>query len=92
MSILFYRRPDYVDKAPGYLNDSACQRYVDRTKGSKHKAPIELSFDNILNNRTLPPTTLGDFMVCTCTHHVVLVAPLTYLRPAGLPHVCCSRC
>ena len=63
MSILFYRRPDYVDKAPGYLNDSACQRYVERTKGSKHKAPMELSFDNILNNRTLPPTTLGDFMV-----------------------------
>lgn len=62
MSLLFYRRPDYVEKAPGYLNNTDCQIYVDRTRNSKHKPPPELSFENILANRTLPPCTLGDFM------------------------------
>lgn len=54
MSVLFYRRPDYVQRAPGYLNDSDCQKYVERTKCSKHRPPPELSFDRIINNQTLP--------------------------------------
>ncbi|KAJ8606115.1 hypothetical protein MRB53_041191 [Persea americana] len=62
MSILFYRRPDYVEKAPGYLNESDCQKYVERTQCARRDIPEELAFDRILRNETLPPCALGDFM------------------------------
>lgn len=62
MSLLFYRRPSYVERRPGYLDATDCQIYVDRTRNSRHRPPPELSLDNILANRTLPPCTLGDFM------------------------------
>ena len=54
MSILFYRRPDYAEKASGFLDQSACQKYVERAKLSKNKPPPELSFDNIVGHKTLP--------------------------------------
>lgn len=54
MSILFYRRPDYVHKWDGPLNNKACQRYVERTANSKRGIPDELSFENIINNKALP--------------------------------------
>lgn len=54
MSILLYRRPNYVERAPGYLTNSDCQKYVERTKCSARAPPDSLSFDKILNNETLP--------------------------------------
>ncbi|QDS67512.1 hypothetical protein FKW77_001639 [Venturia effusa] len=62
MSILFYRRPSYVDRPAGPINQEDCQKFVERTKNNKNAIPDELSFDNILNGRTLPPATLDDFM------------------------------
>ncbi|KAL8638955.1 MAG: hypothetical protein Q9228_003942 [Teloschistes exilis] len=62
MSVLFYRRPDYVAKLPGPMNLSQCQIYVDRTQKHRKAIPAELSFENVVQNRALPPCTLQDFM------------------------------
>ncbi|KAL8849929.1 MAG: hypothetical protein Q9221_005108 [Calogaya cf. arnoldii] len=62
MSLLFYRRPDFVAKLPGPMEKSQCQIYVDRTQKHKKSVPPELSFDNILQNKALPPCSLQDFM------------------------------
>ena len=63
MSFLLYRRPDYVAKLPGPMSQSQCQLYVDRTQKHKRSIPPELSFDNIVQNKALPPCSLQDFMV-----------------------------
>ncbi|KAI4264145.1 MAG: hypothetical protein L6R42_000739 [Xanthoria sp. 1 TBL-2021] len=62
MSLLFYRRPDFVAKLPGPMDKTQCQIYVDRTQKHKKAIPPELSFDNILQNKALPPCALQDFM------------------------------
>lgn len=54
MSILFYRRPDYVAKVPGPMNLTQCQLYVERTQKHKRAIPPELSFENVIQNRALP--------------------------------------
>ncbi|KAF1814972.1 hypothetical protein P152DRAFT_240440 [Eremomyces bilateralis CBS 781.70] len=62
MSVLFYRRPAYVERTSGPLNPKDCQRYVDRMKSCKNPVPPELSFERVVNNETLPPCQLNDFM------------------------------
>lgn len=54
MSLLFYRRPDYVAKSPGYLDQSACQKYVERSKDSRGQIPEDASFDRVVENKTKP--------------------------------------
>ena len=54
MSILFYRRPDYIAKVPGPMNLTQCQVYVERTQKHKRAIPPELSFENVIQNRALP--------------------------------------
>jgi hypothetical protein len=54
MSVLFYKRPSYVDRPVGPLNKSDCQKYVERLKNNKNTVPEELSFDKVMNNETLP--------------------------------------
>lgn len=62
MSIFFYRRPDYIAKPPGPLNSSDCQKYVERSLSNKNVIPPELSFENVIQNKALPPCSLQDFM------------------------------
>ncbi|TVY83806.1 hypothetical protein LSUE1_G001217 [Lachnellula suecica] len=62
MSVLFYRRPDYLNKANGPINKNDCQLYVQRAKSSQRVIPDGLSFDEIINKKTLPPCSVGDFM------------------------------
>jgi hypothetical protein len=54
MSILFYRRPDYLSKPDGPINASDCARYVERAKNSERVIPPGLSFDDIMSKKTLP--------------------------------------
>ena len=65
MSILWYKRPDYVTKVPGPMNLTQCQIYVERTQKHKRAIPPELSFENVIQNKALPPCALQDFMVGT---------------------------
>ncbi|KAF2094030.1 regulator of G protein-like protein [Rhizodiscina lignyota] len=68
MSILFYKRPDYITKPDGPLNKTECQRYVEKYKHLQGRTPPELSFENVIEGRALPvrwpfrPCTLSDFM------------------------------
>jgi hypothetical protein len=54
MSILFYRRPDYVSKEGGPLDSAGCQKYVERAAGGQAQIPDNLSFDSVLEGRTMP--------------------------------------
>ncbi|MCJ1338959.1 hypothetical protein MMC09_004248 [Bachmanniomyces sp. S44760] len=54
MSFLFYRRPSYIPKSAGPLNGAECQKYVERAKVAEALIPKELSFENIMNKKTLP--------------------------------------
>lgn len=54
MSILFYRRPDYLAKSSGPLNKTECSIYVERAKKSERAIPKGLSFDEITENKALP--------------------------------------
>ncbi|KAI4138417.1 MAG: hypothetical protein L6R39_006798 [Caloplaca ligustica] len=62
MSVIFYKRPDYVAKLPGPMTLTQCQIYVERTQKHRRAIPPELSFENIIQNKVLPPCTLQDFM------------------------------
>lgn len=57
MSVLFYRRPDYLNKENGPINAEACQRYVERAK-SKNQMPSTTSGDadygKIGSERSIP--------------------------------------
>ncbi|MCJ1387957.1 hypothetical protein MMC18_000800 [Xylographa bjoerkii] len=62
MSVLFYKRPDHIEKLEGPLNSSSCQKYAERAACSRAAIPESLSFDNVINGKTLPPMSLKDFM------------------------------
>ncbi|KAL3422693.1 hypothetical protein PVAG01_06849 [Phlyctema vagabunda] len=63
MSILFYRRPDFLNKASGPINSTECARYVERAKNSERAIPSGLSFEDVvIKNTALPPCSLNDFM------------------------------
>lgn len=57
MSVLFYRRPDYISKPTSPINASDCAKYVERAKGSERAIPPGLSFEEVLNNKPLPVST-----------------------------------
>ena len=54
MSVLFYKRPDYIQKPTGPLDLSSCQKNAERAACSKAAIPDNLSFENIIEGRTLP--------------------------------------
>ena len=55
---LFYRRPDYVAKLPGPMSLAECQLYVERTQKHRKAIPLELSFENVIRNKSLPVSRL----------------------------------
>jgi hypothetical protein len=54
MSILFYRRPDFVAKLPSPLTLAECQAYIDKTQKHRKAIPAELSFEKVVHNKALP--------------------------------------
>ena len=71
MSVLFYRRPTFIERHDGPLNPSDCQKYIERTKGRKDAIPAELAFDTIMQGKTLPVSPLCAAWACrtSLTHH-----------------------
>ena len=51
MSLLFYKRPDYVAKNPGPMEASDYQKYLEK---SRRSIPTELCFENVVSNRAMP--------------------------------------
>ncbi|MCJ1423640.1 hypothetical protein MMC29_001524 [Sticta canariensis] len=62
MWILSSKRPKYVERLDGPLSLPNCQKYVDRARGQKVDIPSEISFENVISNRSMPPCSLQDFM------------------------------
>lgn len=61
MSILFYRRPEYVLRQNGPLAE--CSRKGGTAQDCSAAAiPSELSFENVICNKCLPPCSLQDFL------------------------------
>lgn len=54
MSILFYRRPDYLAKPDGPLNKTDCEKYMERAKTLEGLIPHGLSFEDIIGHKSLP--------------------------------------
>ena len=54
MSILFYKRPDYIAKDSGPLDNASCQKYVERAACGRASIPPNLSFENVMDGKTLP--------------------------------------
>ena len=54
MSLLFYKRPDYVPRAPGPMDPIDYERYLERTRKT---IPPQLSFEMVVSNRAMPPVS-----------------------------------
>ncbi|KAK9424622.1 hypothetical protein SUNI508_03498 [Seiridium unicorne] len=64
MSLLFYRRPDYLSRSRvrPELDEALCASYVEAAEISRATIPASLSFEEIVKKNTLPPCSLNDFM------------------------------
>lgn len=51
MSLLFYRRPNYVEKHIGPLSAGDWQTYIEKSRAA---IPTELCFDYVVTNRAMP--------------------------------------
>lgn len=54
MSVLFYRRPEYLDKAPTPINATECARYAERAKKCERAIPDGLGFEHVIGNKAMP--------------------------------------
>ncbi|KAL8958652.1 MAG: hypothetical protein Q9193_004336, partial [Seirophora villosa] len=58
MSVLLYKRPDYVPKLPGSMSLTQSQIIDEKTHMSRTPFPPKLSFENIIQNKA-PPVRTG---------------------------------
>jgi hypothetical protein len=84
MSVLFYRRPDYLNKATGPINATECQRYVERAKNAERAIPPGLSFDEVINNKALPVSLYR----WNSLHNLTTTLAMLIERLHGLPGLC----
>lgn len=75
MSLLFYRRPDFVKRYDGPLDAMACQRMVAKNYSNKQSLPESVSFDKIIENRTHPVSLPCLFGSTALTIHSHVVYP-----------------
>ena len=59
------KRPAFVEKAQGPMTLASCQAYVERTSKHKRSIPPDLSFENVIQDKAMPPCSRQDFMVFT---------------------------
>ncbi|MCJ1326080.1 hypothetical protein MMC10_002744 [Thelotrema lepadinum] len=62
MSLFFYKKPDFIDKDGAPLNYVTVHKYAEKAAACKNCIPERLSFDNVMEGKTLPPCSLVDFM------------------------------
>ena len=55
MSLLFYKRPDYVARAVGPVDPAEYERQLEKTRKS---IPSQLSFEMVVSNRAMPPVSI----------------------------------
>lgn len=71
MSLLFYTRPDYVEKNHAPMHASEYQSYLEKSRAA---IPTELCFENVIANRALPVSR----------HEYVVIKQLRLIRGALL--------
>lgn len=54
MPTLFYKKPPFIEKALGPLSYGAVHQYSEKAVESKSRIPDRLSFDNVMEGKTLP--------------------------------------
>ena len=67
------KRPAFVEKAQGPMTLASCQAYVERTSKHKKSIPPDLSFENVIQDKAMPPCSRLDFMVLTLVANLVQV-------------------
>ena len=67
------KRPAFVEKAQGPMTLASCQAYVERTSKHKRSIPPDLSFENVVQDKAMPPCSRQDFMVLTFVAALVQV-------------------
>lgn len=70
MSLLFYRRPNYV-RETGPMDSSDYQKYVEKTRRA---IPPELCFENVVANRAMP---VGLYMTLSIEPPLISIAMLS---------------
>ena len=58
MSLFFYKKPEYIEKDGGPLNYVTVHKYAEKAASCKTCIPDRLSFDNVLNGKTMPVRNL----------------------------------
>jgi len=76
MSVLFYRRPDYLNKPDGPINTADCQKYAERAKNAERIIPPGLSFDEVMNNKALPVSD----SICESSKTGLIDTPLSHVH------------
>lgn len=78
MSLLFYRRPNYVDRMSSPMDPVEYERFIE----NKRKAiPPELSFEMVVANRAMPPVCITS----TCVNYLAEIRKVLVTRFHGLP-------
>lgn len=84
MSILFYKRPNYVARMPGPMDQANYDKILEKQKSS---IPPQLSFEMIVANRAMPP--VGSFFPLYQSASNPFSSVLAR-RFHGLPVICVS--
>jgi hypothetical protein len=77
MSLLFYRRPNYV-RETGPMDSFNYQKYVEKTRRA---IPPELCFENVVANRAMP---VGHWMIVLTTEPPLISTAMLSPRLYGL--------
>ena len=60
MSLFFYKKPDFIAKDGAPLNYVTVHKYAEKAAASKNCVPERLSFNNVLDGKTMPVSTFID--------------------------------
>lgn len=73
---------------------SSCQAYVERTSKHKRSIPPDLAFDNVVQDKAMPPCSRQDFMVAISARTLarVDIRHPKLIVGVGLPGIRLSRC
>ena len=66
MSLFFYKKPDFIDKDGAPLNYVTVHKYAEKAAACKNCIPERLSFDNVMEGKTLPVSTCVDLGEVHC--------------------------
>lgn len=88
MSLLFYRRPNYLGPEKQQLTESQCAAYLQKAVASKDWIPEKLTFAEIVKNNTLPVSSFAVHTGCSLYTSSNTCLAMLVERLYGLPNVC----